>query len=86
MSTEIIGLLIVLAILALGTLYAFKGSAISEQWWSWISRACLAAGLVFAIGMLILAGRRRFKQTSTRQCMAAGNRHHAGRGFDHSSF
>jgi len=54
MSTEIIGLLVVRAILALGTLYAFKGSAITEQWWSWIRMACLAAGLVFGIGMLTL--------------------------------
>jgi hypothetical protein len=54
MSTEIIGLLVVLAILALGAFYAFKGSDISDQWWSWIRSACLAAGLVFVIGMLTL--------------------------------
>ena len=54
MSTEFIGLLVILAILALGTLYAFKGSSISEQWWSWIRRASLASGLVFGIGILTL--------------------------------
>ena len=53
-SPEFIGLLVVLAILALGTLYAFQGSAISEQWWSWIRRACLATGIIFGIGTLTL--------------------------------
>jgi hypothetical protein len=53
-ATEFIGLLVVLAILASGTLYAFKGSAISEQWWSWIRSACLAAAIVFGIGTLTL--------------------------------
>ena len=53
-SAEFMGLLVVLAILASGTLYAFKGSAISEQWWSWIRRACLAAVIVFGIGTLTL--------------------------------
>ena len=54
MSIEVIGLLVVLAILAVGTLYAFKGSSISEQWWSWIRSAFLAGGLVFGIGILTL--------------------------------
>src|SRR5262245_5477485 len=54
MSTEIVGLLVILAILALGTVYAFKGSSITEQWWSWIRRASLASGLVFGIGILTL--------------------------------
>src|SRR5262249_41397441 len=54
MSTEMIGLLVILAILAMGTLYAFKGSSISEQWWSWIRRASLASGLVFGIGIVTL--------------------------------
>ena len=54
MSIEMIGLLVILAILALGTLYAFKGSSISEQWWSWIRSASLASGLVFGIGILTL--------------------------------
>jgi hypothetical protein len=48
------GLLVILAILASGTLYAFKGSAISAQWWSWIRGACLAAVMVFGIGTLTL--------------------------------
>jgi hypothetical protein len=54
LSTEFIGLLVVLAILAMGMLYAFKGSTISEQWWSWIRSACLAAVIVFGIGTLTL--------------------------------
>jgi hypothetical protein len=54
MSTRIIGLLVIVAILALGALYAFKGSSISEEWWSWIRRASLASGLVFGIGILTL--------------------------------
>ena len=54
MSIEIIALLVILAILALGALYAFKGSSISEQWWSWIRSASLARGLVFGIGILTL--------------------------------
>src|ERR1700675_3066612 len=54
MSTESIGLVVVVSILALGTLYAVKGSLVSEQWWAWIWGACFAAGAVFAIGMLTL--------------------------------
>src|SRR5215467_3685516 len=54
MSTEVIGLLVIVAILALGILYAFKGSSISEHWWSWIRSASLAGGLVFGIGTLTL--------------------------------
>ena len=54
MSTESIGLVVVLSILALGMLYATKGSLMSAQWWAWIRRACFAAGAIFAIGMLTL--------------------------------
>ena len=54
MSTESIGLVVVLSILALGALYAVKGSLVSAQWWAWIRGACFAAGIVFAIGMLTL--------------------------------
>ena len=54
MSTESIGLVVVLSILALGTLYAVKGSLVSAQWWAWIRGACFAAGIVFAIGILTL--------------------------------
>jgi len=44
----------VLAVLSTGMLYAFKGSAISEPWWSWIRSAWLAAIIVFGIGTLTL--------------------------------
>jgi hypothetical protein len=54
MSTESIALLVVLSVLGLGALYAFKGSLVSDQWRSWITRASLAAGGVLAIGMLTL--------------------------------
>src|SRR5215813_13047653 len=54
MSTEFIAVLVLLAILAMGMLYAFKGSAISAQWWSWIRSAFLAAAIVFGIGTLSL--------------------------------
>src|SRR5262245_26096699 len=37
-----------------GALYAFKGSSISEQWRSWITRACLAAAIGFGIGTVAL--------------------------------
>src|SRR5215470_3107869 len=89
MSTEIIRLLVILAILALGTLYAFKGSSISEQWRSWIRRASLASGLVFGIGILtlglpgamfleVISGSSRLPPDGAWP--AAGNRHHAGHG------
>src|SRR5215831_2763014 len=54
MSTESIALVVVLAVLAFGALYAFKGSSISEQWRSWITRACLAAAIGFGIGTVAL--------------------------------
>ena len=86
--------MVVLSILALGMLYAAKGSLVSDQWWVWIRGACFAAGAAFAIGMLTLglpgamfvqvlipAGRK----TSARQRLAARHPGHAGRGFDHSA-
>ena len=54
MSTESVAVAVVLAILALGTLYALKGSQISDQWRTWITKASLAAALVFAMGMLTM--------------------------------
>jgi hypothetical protein len=54
MLTESVAVAIVLAILALGTLYAFKGSPVSDQWRIWMTKASLAAALAFAIGMSTL--------------------------------
>jgi hypothetical protein len=54
MSTESVAVAVVLVILALGALYAFKGPEVSDQWRTWITRASLAAALVFGIGMLTL--------------------------------
>src|SRR5262245_53452258 len=54
MSTESVAVAVVLVILALGALYAFKGPLVSDQWWTWITKAGLAAAVVFAIGMLTL--------------------------------
>jgi len=70
MSTESIGLVVVLSILALGTLYAAKGSLVSEQWWAWIRGACYAAATVFAIGMF---GR----SASRSQCLWKFSSHRA---------
>jgi hypothetical protein len=54
MSMEIVAVTVVLGILTLGALYAFKGSQVSDQWRTWITKASLAAAVVFAIGMLTL--------------------------------
>jgi hypothetical protein len=50
------GMLVTVAmgILALGILYGFAGSNISERWGAWTIKALLAAGAAFAIGMLTL--------------------------------
>jgi len=54
MSTESVAVAVVLVILALGALYAFRGPQASDQWRTWITKASLAAALVFGIGMLTL--------------------------------
>ena len=91
-STEFIGLLVVLAILASGTLYAFKGSAISEQ--VVLDQECMSRcrhlfwhrHAYTGPSRSDVAGGRRRVRTPGRQHVAAGNRHYAGRGLDHSSF
>lgn len=54
MSMESAAVAVVLMILALGALYAFKGAQISDQWRTWITKASLAVAVVFGIGMLTL--------------------------------
>jgi hypothetical protein len=54
MSRDGILLAAVLGVLALGMLYAVMGSRVSDQWRAWITRAFVAAGGAFGVGMLLL--------------------------------
>ena len=45
---------VAMGVLALGILYGFAGSHISERWGAWTVKALLAAGAAFGIGMLTL--------------------------------
>ena len=54
MTFEMIGLLVVVGILAIGALYTFKGSEVSDRWRAWITKACLAAAIALGVGTLTL--------------------------------